>query len=178
MVEKNVTLLSEIRYRNSVDTVQTFYEFYSSNQRKFFGYLLRRSGDAVLASDLMQESFTRYLERYEERGFQVPLLYTIGRNLLFDHYRRRRDEVGDEIEELSDHVNLEHQCQVREESRQVLIALQKLDEGERDVLSLVVSSGLNYREISGLLGTSEANVKVKVHRARVKLKKILARGEE
>jgi DNA-binding NarL/FixJ family response regulator len=35
----------------------------------------------------------------------------------------------------------------------------------------VVSSGLSYREIARIAGTSEGNVKVMVHRARVKLKK-------
>jgi DNA-directed RNA polymerase specialized sigma24 family protein len=41
----------------------------------------------------------------------------------------------------------------------------------------VVSSGLPYREIARIAGTSEANVKVRVHRARVKLKKMMKPGD-
>lgn len=48
---------------------------------------------------------------------------------------------------------------------------------ERDILTLVVSSGLSYREIARIAGTSEGNVKVMVHRARVKLKKMIDAGE-
>lgn len=66
---------------------------------------------------------------------------------------------------------------VREEYRRVLQAMQQLNEEERDVLSLALNGDLSYREIGELTGTSEGNVKVKVHRARAKLKKIL-QGEE
>ena len=36
---------------------------------------------------------------------------------------------------------------------------------------------MTYREIGDITGISEANVKVKVHRARIKLKKIFRPGE-
>ncbi len=62
---------------------------------------------------------------------------------------------------------------IRDEYRRVLAAMQQLESSERDCLALVVSSDLSYREIAALTGTSEANIKVKVHRARVKIKKIL-----
>jgi RNA polymerase sigma-70 factor (ECF subfamily) len=66
---------------------------------------------------------------------------------------------------------------VREDYRRVLTAMQKLAPEERDVLSLVVSSDLSYREIAKVTGTSEGNVKVRVHRARVKLKEMMTAGK-
>ena len=60
----------------------------------------------------------------------------------------------------------------------VLAAMQKLAPQERDVLSLVVSSDLSYREIARITGTSEGNVKVRVHRVRVKLRKMMKAGEK
>jgi RNA polymerase sigma-70 factor (ECF subfamily) len=66
---------------------------------------------------------------------------------------------------------------VREDYRRVLAAMQELEPEERDILSLVVSSGLPYRKIARIAGTSEANVKVRVHRARVKLKKMMNTGD-
>jgi RNA polymerase sigma-70 factor (ECF subfamily) len=62
---------------------------------------------------------------------------------------------------------------VREEYRCVLAAMRHLEEDERDLLALVATSGLSYREIARVAGTSEANVKVKVHRARKKLRTLL-----
>ncbi len=73
--------------------------------------------------------------------------------------------------------NPESRMMVREDYRRVLAAMQTLEQEERDILSLVVSSGLPYREIARIAGTSEANVKVRVHRARLKLKKMMNTGE-
>jgi RNA polymerase sigma-70 factor (ECF subfamily) len=66
---------------------------------------------------------------------------------------------------------------VREDYRRVMAAMQKLAPEERDVLSLAVSSDLTYREIARVTGTSEGNVKVRVHRARVKLKEMMSEGD-
>jgi RNA polymerase sigma factor (sigma-70 family) len=57
---------------------------------------------------------------------------------------------------------------VRDEYRQVLAAMRHLEEDERDLLSLVLSSELSYRELAEMTGLSKANVKVKIHRARKK----------
>ena len=51
--------------------------------------------------------------------------------------------------------------------------MRRLEDDERDLLSLVVSSELSYREIGEIAGLSEANVKVKIHRARKKLRTFL-----
>ena len=55
--------------------------------------------------------------------------------------------------------------------------MEKLDDHERDALSLTLDGALSYREIADITGTSEGNVKVRVHRARMKLKTLL-RGED
>ena len=67
---------------------------------------------------------------------------------------------------------------MREEYRRVLTAMQQLAPEEKDVLSLVVSSDLSYQEIARITGISEGNVKVRVHRARVKLRQLTKPGEK
>ena len=138
---------------------------------------MRSTGDYYLSGDILQESFTRYLEKYGEEGPNPALLYTIARNAVVDGHRRQdRDTV---LFDEQDHSwrNPESHMMVREDYRRVLAAMQALEQEERDILSLVVSSGLSYREIARIAGTSEANVKVRVHRARLKLKKIMNTGE-
>ena len=44
-----------------------------------FTYLMRMTGDYYLAGDIMQESFTRYLERYPKQVPNASLLFTIAR---------------------------------------------------------------------------------------------------
>jgi len=158
--------------------VQNFREFYSKHRDRLFAYLMRSTGDYYLAGDILQESFTRYLEKYGEEGQNPTLLFTIARNAVVDGHRKQgRDlQLFDELEH-SQH-NPETHMTVREEYRRVLAAMQELAPEERDVLSLVASSDLSYREIARITGTSEGNVKVRVHRARVKLRKMMKPGEK
>jgi RNA polymerase sigma-70 factor (ECF subfamily) len=163
-----------MRYINSV---RKFRAFYNQHKDMFFAYLMRSTGDYYLASDIMQESFTRCLERYGKDSRNVGLLYTIGRNLIYDNARNQKRNAqlqSDDISLVDDH---EHYLMVREEYRQVLAAMQTLEADERDILALAVSSQMSYREISTITGISEANVKVKVHRARTKLRQIIQAGE-
>ena len=58
----------------------------------------------------------------------------------------------------------------------MLAAIGQLRLVDRELIALVASGSLSYREIGKLLKISEANVKVKVHRARLRLKAILNQG--
>jgi len=157
--------------------VANFRAFYSKHRDSLFAYLMRSTGDYYLSGDILQESFTRYLEKYGEEGSNPALLYTIARNAAVDSHRKKgRDTRLSDEQEHAGH-NPETQMMVREDYRRVLAAMQELEPEERDILSLVVSSGLPYREIARVAGTSEANIKVRVHRARVKLKKIMDTGD-
>jgi RNA polymerase sigma-70 factor (ECF subfamily) len=139
---------------------------------------MRSTGDYYLASDIMQESFTRYLERYGKNSDEsAALLYTIGRNLIYDNARKQKRNVQIQSDPDNPNDDPEHYLMVREQYRQVLSAMQTLKTDERDILALTVSSQLSYREISSIVGIGESNVKVKVHRARAKLRQILQAGE-
>jgi len=138
---------------------------------------MRSTGDYYLSSDILQESFTRYLEKYDAEGPSPALLYTIARNAVVDGHRKQGRDTRLSDDQEPSGPNPETQLMVREEYRRVLAAMQELEQEERDILSLVVSSGLPYREIARIAGTSEANVKVRVHRARVKLKKMMNTGD-
>jgi RNA polymerase sigma-70 factor (ECF subfamily) len=153
--------------------VKRFAEFYSETGERLFAYLVRMSGDPELARDILQESFTRYLERYGREAPSAPLLYTIARNAYFDTIRKRRQTASVEPERDLPGPDPEGQLMVREDYRRMLEAFQQLSRSERETLSLVVSSGLGYRAVGEIVGTSEANVKVKVHRARLKLRAVL-----
>lgn len=150
--------------------MNTFKEFYSRQRQNFFSYLVRRSGDYDLACEIMQESFTRLIEKYSAEQFTPKLLFTIGRNLIYDSLRRKKDNssLSDAKEQAAGDPH--HELMVRDEYRRVLAAMKHLEEDERDLISLVVSSDLSYREVAEVTGISEANVKVKIHRARKKLR--------
>lgn len=152
--------------------------FYRDHEPRLFAYLKRLTGDYYAAGDLLQESFTRYLERYQNRPKSPSLLYAIARNAFIDKVRRSKKEAPPLENSEGDHRdNPERRVLVQEEWRQVMAAMEQLSSDERDILSLAASGDLSYQEIAGVLGISKANVKVRVHRARIHLRKILKKGE-
>ena len=154
--------------------MQSFQAFYTANKGKLFSYLMRMTGDYQLSCDIMQESFTRFLERYGRNSHNRSLLFAIARNAALDDARKKNRIQAVGPNEPRDGHDQERLLLVRESCRDVLAAMQTLKKNERDVLSLVVSTDLSYREVAELTGMSEVNVKVTVHRARVKLRNILA----
>lgn len=151
--------------------------FYEQYRDRIFAFLLRRSGDRELSEDLTQESFVRHLKRYGGRTVSPYLLYTIARNALVDHRRARKtemplpDEVGDGAGGDAESLFL-----ARERRDLMDAALGRLPERERRLLVLA-ASGMRYAQIAAALGLNEANVKVLVHRARIKLRQLLDQGE-
>ncbi|MEW6185393.1 MAG: sigma-70 family RNA polymerase sigma factor [Thermodesulfobacteriota bacterium] len=152
-------------------------EFFRHHRDKLFGYLMRMTGDYHLASDLLQESFTRCLEKYRYQALSPSLLYTIARHALIDHKRKQDRTVPLDGDRVDGRPDVEQTHLIRAEYRRVLLAMKKLEPDEQDILALVISGDLSYREIASFTGLSEANVKIKVHRARLNLKRILSKGD-
>lgn len=126
-----------------------------------------------MAADLVQEAFTRYLESYRNHDHNLALLFTIGRNLFYDQMRQRSRIIAHEDIVQETDAGAEENYIAKEQSTRILAAIAQLGDEERDTLALVISSGLGYQEIADIRCCTVANIKVKVHRARQKLKKLL-----
>ena len=165
-----------MRYRKKVDK---FSAFYQTHREKLFYYLMRMTGDYYLSGDIMQESFARLLKRYGPQAQNVSLLYTIARNAFLDHVRKSGRNTELEENDRRDHsVDSEQLLMVRQEYRKVLAALQQLETNEREIMALVAEGDFSYHDISQITGDSEGNVRVKVHRIRLKLKNFLQQEDD
>lgn len=158
--------------------MKSFSSFYRSNKDKLFGYLMRLTGNYQLSCDITQESFTRVLTHYGPELQKASLLFTIARNALRDNARKNAYRIAATVDPESEAMDSEQLLLVREEYRRTLAAMQRLEKTEKDILAMVVSSDLTYREIAAIVGISEANVRVKVHRARIRLREFLKAGDE
>ena len=155
-----------------------FTEFYRRYQHALHNYLVRMTGDPSMAMEIVQESFTRCLSRYGSHGSNRILLFTIARNALIDEIRRQKRFSGLKEEEHPAGGNPEKRLEIRQEYTRVMAGLDQLEKGEREILAMRVSSDLTYREIAAITGLNETNVRVKVHRARVKLKQFFDQEED
>lgn len=152
---------------------EEYRKFYDEYKNKLFSYLIYKSGDYEISKDIMQESFTRHFQHYGHETIISPaLLFTIARNALVDLRRQEKKfhiAEGVVAEVASDQENL---LITKEEHNRAYDAMGRLSESDRDMLSLAVG-GVAYKEIAATLGLSVANVKVRVHRARVKLRQMM-----
>ncbi|MEE4240597.1 MAG: RNA polymerase sigma factor [Desulfopila sp.] len=155
-----------------------FRQLYIENVDKLYAYLLRKSGNVHLTADLVQESFARCLERYGSSGSNSALLFTVGRNLFYDHVRKANSFIKSKEAfraELtkSDEAGQEDKYIAEEQHRNLLAAIEQLSDDEQDILALVLNGNLKYSNIAKIRGCSESLVKVTVHRARKKIRLIL-----
>ena len=152
-----------------------FYERYARDVYRFSLYL---SGDFSLAEDLTAETFARaWVARERIRvGSVKAYLLMIARNLHRDVMRQRTESPLPENVEIMDRApGPETAAQARDELQQVLSALARIPEHEREVLLMATVEGLSHQAIAVALNLSVDAVKVRVHRARVRLN--AARGE-
>jgi len=155
-----------------------FHDLYVSYARDVYRFALYLSGDPSLADDITSETFIRVWSSPEPVRLATVKAYllTIARNLwLTERKRRLRSQDLDEtIPDPSQSVS--RQVEVKDELDRVLRALREIPEVDRAALLMRVEEGLPYEEVAAALGLPVATVKVKVHRARLRLAQIRNQG--
>ena len=151
-----------------------FRELYESYARDVYRFALYLSGDPALADDITSETFIRVWSSPEPVRLATVKAYllTIARNLwLMERRRRGRCQgLDDTIPDSSQSVL--RRVEVKDELNRVLRALREIPEVDRAALLMRVDEGLPYEEVAAALGLPVATVRVKVHRARLRLAQI------
>jgi RNA polymerase sigma-70 factor (ECF subfamily) len=149
---------------------ESFKAFYDRYARPLWGYLARASGRPDLADDLVQETFYRLLRaefRPESEDHGRRYLYTIGTNLLRDHFRRAKGSQRS-LEEtaVESRGGGESGVTLRFDLRRIL---RKLRPRDRQLLWLAHAEQFSHREIASILGLKEESIRLLVFRARKRM---------
>jgi RNA polymerase sigma-70 factor (ECF subfamily) len=158
-----------------MNEIETLYRQHASALLRFAWGLC---GDRSQAEDIVSETFVRVLTRAPRIETQTALAYllAVARNIFISGGRVQWREVP-LIEEISAPENdALGQLDSKADLKWVLRALRSLPEGERAALLLRVDHELSYEDIASALGTSVVAVRVRVHRARLRL--ATARGSQ
>ncbi len=151
-------------------------------------FFARRSRDPQVVADLTADTFVEAIRSFGSsppvRGSERAWLFTIARRVYAKHCERmtrrhdaaRRDSgrqiLGeDATEELTDRIDAERP------GRELLDALAGLSELDREAVELVDLVGLSPKEAAAALGVSPGTLRVRLFRARVKLRKESRRNE-
>lgn len=117
---------------------------------KIYRFCYYRVGNRVIAEDLTQETFLRFLNSpYQEQGKGIRYLYTIARNLCIEEARKIKwealpEDVRDEGAETSRIID---EIIVKE-------ALRKMPEDDREILIMRYMNEESLGDISRITGLS------------------------
>ena len=143
-------------------------------------FILASVRDESVADDLVQDTFIRIQENLDsvrDPSKVSSWIFRIAYNLCQDHFRTRKkssshEEIHDGLVNLQE-TPLHKKVEQGEMSQCVQDKLNLLPEPLRSVLIFADVMEFSHQEIANILGLSVENVKVRVHRARKKFKKIL-----
>jgi len=182
-----------IRAKNG--DLSAFETLVSRYEQRVFNLAMRMLHNVHDAEDVTQQTFLNALEHLEEfRGDAsfATWLYRIATNAALKNLRKKRGlptvslEESTELQEERDTIPHPEYLADWRQSPQELIqnnevraliqqALDELDEKHRLVFLLRDVEGLSVKETAQALGISEANVKVRLLRARLQLREKLTR---
>ncbi len=170
---------------------QNFTDIFEAYQRPIYNYLLHMTQDPSVAEDLTQETFIRVhdgLPGFRGEASLATWVYRIATNLSVDHVRRKSttqdtmtrslDEVETDPETLVDDkaASPEQQAARSEMSGCVQDLIEQLPPDYRAAVVLHDLQGMTNGEIAEVLDVSLDTVKIRLHRARKKLRAALNSG--
>jgi RNA polymerase sigma factor (sigma-70 family) len=154
---------------------EDFERLYEEHAQPLFGFLAYRTGDRVLAEDLLADTFERALRaraRFDRRkASEKTWLYAIALNLVRDSFRRRSTEAR-ALERIPHEVAggssadleaVEHRDEIRN-------AMGVLSDEEREAIALRFGADLTVPEIAKLLAQPLPRVEGRVYRSLRKLR--------
>ena len=170
----------ELAQAISRGTVSCLGDLYERHRPMVYSLCLRMTGNVMEAEDLTQDVFVQLLKKAGsfrgESKFSTWLYrFTINQVLMHIRSSVRRRESPNILELLTATPIVKRCWSDRVVDRITLLrALAKLPPGSRSVFVKFDVQGYNHEEIAVIFGFSQGNSKSQLHKARRKLRKLLA----
>jgi RNA polymerase sigma-70 factor (ECF subfamily) len=159
-----------------------FLQLYERHRDAVFRFAYRLLGSTGLAEDITHDCFLSLLRQPQKfdssRASLRTYLLAAARNLSFKQFRRAGNDVT--VEELTEELRMPEgaeplrQLLDEELSGEVQRAVESLPPLQREALVLFEFEELSLAEIAVVVGADVGAVKARLHRARQRLKRILA----
>ncbi|HUD11040.1 MAG TPA: RNA polymerase sigma factor [Candidatus Saccharimonadia bacterium] len=166
-----------------LDSPEDFKKAYEEYSEAIHRFLYWQTKDAILAQDLTSTVFERAWKsrkRFKDGSVQA-WLYRISRNLLTDHWRKKKDLYIDDVPGLAERIadpTAPYDYDAELKLWQLGRSLEILSEELRAVVILRFIDGMSARQTGEILGLSEGNVRVMQFRALRRLRKVLENGHQ
>jgi RNA polymerase sigma-70 factor (ECF subfamily) len=153
---------------------QEFRSAFHEHKDAVYGFALRMTGSVQMAEDVAQDCFLELLRhpgRFDAgRGSLRQFMLGVARNLVYRRWRadQRFDQIEDDQQwEAPDFT-------AGPISSLIAAAVQSLPPLQREAILLFEYEGFTLEEIAGLVSADVGTVKSRLHRAREKLRHVLA----
>lgn len=157
-----------------------FEEVYKAHAPRLFGLICRLVG-RIEAEDLLQETFLaahRKLGLYRGESALGTWLFRLATNLCLDHLRSRSgrwSQLTDALDgDVESHATAAGPILGTVDRLDLERAIAALPPGARLVFVLHDVEGFDHRQVGELLGLSDGTSKSQLHRARMRLRQMLA----
>lgn len=153
-----------------------FIAFYDEFLPQVYRYVRYRVADTAVAEDLTATIFEKALRNWSKRrnpNSVAAWIFRIAGNTVTSYYRRKGHRLqvplDDAVSIPSADMGPEERVLRSERWARIRNGMQTLSRREQDIIALKFGSGLTNRAIAPIVGTSENNVAVILHRAMRKL---------
>lgn len=139
----------------------------------------QRTADKDLANDLLQETFIKvylHLADYSESYTFGQWIYTIARNTLVDHLRRRPDDVSIDakfIAPMATTPSPEESVIINQRTAHFEASLNEIAEDYKQIIEMRFLDEYSYEEIAEKLGRPLNTIKTQIRRAKAAVCKII-----
>lgn len=156
----------------STETIQSdiIAELYDEFYPKIYKYTLYRVGNHTITEDLVSEVFEKMLAKYYTYNPQKAKfntwLFSIANNTIINHHKKcscREQLIS--LENPASLNCLEEQVIKQELKDQLLKAIMKLDERQKNIIALKFGACWTNREIAQTLSITESNVGTILYRS-------------
>lgn len=160
---------------------EAFGEIYDIYLDRIYRYVFHHVRDKMIAEDVAEEVFLKAWKRLasckgREQTF-LAWLYRIAHNQMIDHLRSRQRLLSTEMDDMGDVDGPETEVEAKLEWQEVLKAVSRLPESQKQVITLKFAEGMDNREIGVIMGRRQGAVRVLQMRALATLRRSLARQE-
>jgi len=171
------------------DVSQVFEIYYP----KVVSFFLKRGLPPESAKDLAQDVFVNVLRnigKFRGESSITTWIYTIAKNILYNHVRdshtQKRDAIeismtgpqGSDALHIVEKATQENSMIEMEQARRMWAAIDALPKQMRRCMILRVRKGKKYKEIAQLMQLSEGSVKTMIHKGTERLKDVLAGSKD
>ncbi|WP_109300262.1 RNA polymerase sigma factor [Aquimarina sp. AU474] len=132
-------------------------------------------GDNDLAKDLSQEVFINIwnaLDTFKNQSSHKTWVYRVTVNTCLQYLRKEKKKKRISLEKVENSLADNQHDQNLDQNKTLYLAIGQLEDLDRLIIMMVLE-GQDYDTISEILGIKPTNVRVKIHRIKKRLKKIL-----